>query len=92
MILDRFDGHSLRDNVQAKQVAKKFASLTDDERAARELGHLYEGPVYSLPGTMQSGNNWRPVTLTSELLPEDRWLEVARKLGMHDPPLRETYL
>ena len=83
--------HSVEDHVLPPNLPFALI-LTDDERAARELGHLYEGPVYSLPGTMQSGNNWRPVTLTSEPLPEDRWLEVARKLGMHDPPLRETYL
>ena len=66
--------------------------MTDDERAARELGRLYEGPVYSLPETMQSGDNWRQVPRTSELSPENCWLEMARKLGMHEPPLRETYL
>ena len=83
--------HSVEDHVLPPHLPLALI-LTDDERAARELGHLYEGPVYSLPGTMQSGDNWRPVTLTSELLPEDRWLEVARKLGMHEPPLHETYL
>ena len=83
--------HSVEDHVLPPNLQLALI-LTDDERAARELGHLYEGPVYSLPGTMQSGDNWRPVTLTSKLLPEDRWMEVARKLGMHEPPLRETYL
>tara|TARA_B100000963_G_scaffold218191_1_gene190260 strand:+ start:871 stop:2250 length:1380 start_codon:yes stop_codon:yes gene_type:complete len=66
--------------------------LTDDERAARELGRLYDGPVYSLPETMQSGDNWRQVPHTSELSRENLWLQLARKLGMHEPPLRETYL
>jgi len=83
--------HSIEDHFLPPNLPLALV-MTDDERAARELGHLYEGPIYSLPETLQSGNNWRPVLIKTDLPPEDRWLEMTRELGMHEPPLGETYL
>ena len=67
-------------------------ALTDDESSARDLADLYEGPVYSLPGSSQSRKNWNIITIEQDLTPEQRWLEVARSLGMHDPPLQLSYI
>ncbi len=67
-------------------------ALTDDERSARDLADLYEGPVYSLSSTSESRKNWNVITIEQGLAPEQHWFEVVRSLGMHDPPLQWSYV
>ena len=83
--------HSIEDHFLPPNLSLALI-FTDDERAARELGHLYDGPIYGLPSTMQSGDNWYPVTIRENLSPEKQWMGVAQELGMHEPPLKEAYL
>jgi hypothetical protein len=40
----------------------------------------------------QSRDHWRPIKSDPSLPPRDRWLEAARSLGMHDPPLTWEYV
>ena len=97
----------LRDDANRTGIAHTFHSVenaqlppglilaiafTEHERATRELAHLYAGPTYTLPATMQSRDNWHAVPIGKSPSPEDRWLGLARSLGMHDPPLQWTYV
>ncbi|MCP4731586.1 MAG: hypothetical protein GY872_16060, partial [Roseibacillus sp.] len=97
----------IRDEADRSGVAHTFHSIegnklpsglvlaivfTDHERTARELVHLYAGPTYTLPVAMQSRENWHSIPIEESLSPEDRWLGLARSLGMHDPPLQWTYV
>ncbi len=97
----------IRDEADRSGVAHTFHSIegnklpsglvlaivfTDHERTARELAHLYAGPTYTLPVAMQSRENWHSIPIEESLSPEDRWLGLARSLGMHDPPLQWTYV
>jgi KDO2-lipid IV(A) lauroyltransferase len=66
--------------------------LTEEELAARELARLFAGPTYSLPGVEQSNKHWNLVAADPAFPTNERWLEVLRILGMHDPPLQWEYL
>ncbi len=65
--------------------------LTRREREARELIRYFDDPSYAVPEALQSGKNWRPISLDENLPPAERWLDACRSPGMHDPPLEWTY-
>ena len=83
--------HSIEGNKLPSGLILAIA-FTDHERTTRELAHLYAGPTYTLPAAMQSRENWHSIPIEENLSPEDRWLGLARSLGMHDPPLQWTYV
>ena len=83
--------HSIEGNKLPSGLILAIA-FTDHERTTRELAHLYAGPTYTLPSTMQSRENWHSVPIEENLSPEERWLGLARSLGMHDPPPQWTYV
>ena len=83
--------HSIEDNKLPPGLILAIA-FTDHERTARELAHLYSGPTYTPTAAMQFRENWHSIAIEESLSPEVRWLQLARSLGMHDPPLQWTYV
>lgn len=87
--------HSIETNHLPERIAGRLQIgivLTERELAARETSWLFSGPTYSLPDVEQSRKNWRLVPNDANLPPDERWLDMLRTLGMHDPPLQWEYL